>query len=368
VPLIPTPNGVATGDPSISDIAITDTGAVTWNGKDYSIVITDSATNTGEDIIKWLRYNFETGGAFQGKDGFNWHDLVQVNGDKFKTVRGVIYDTATLKGVLVLRGTDGHPDFNLFTADDGTTYVPPAYQTVTVSGAVAGSRVQIYDLTADEELYNDIPASFPFQWIDPESYVADREIRVRVMYADETTAKLFIDSVIGTSTATAPDLTYLVSQVADVVYAANGIDGSTVTDITIDDDLLLVNVDVGTITWAEIYAYETVWLYGEEGIRDEGRIIEAVDTANYKLTDFLIKNITDPTEPLVISGGYGVDSVSGETIDIIDTTGGTVFTAPPHVVAYATGSALTAAQDAKLTAIDATVPKALTTSKFIALK
>jgi hypothetical protein len=155
---------------------------------------------------------------------------------------------------------------------------------------------------------------------------------------------------------------------ADVVYAANGIDGSTVTDITIDDDLLLVNVDVGTITWGEIYAYETVWLYGEEGIRDEGRIIEAVDTANYKLTDFLIKNITDPTEPLVISGGYGVDSVSGETIDIIDTTGGTVFTAPPHVVAYATGSALTAAQDAKLTAIDATVPKALTTSKFIALK
>lgn len=157
VGLVPTPNGVATGDPGITGVTITDHAGspVTWNGGSVSITITDSAANSGTDILRWLRYNFETGGTFEGKDGFNWHDLVQTNGAKFKTVRGAIYgDTgATLKGVRVLRGSDPHPDFDLFTFDDGTTYSPPVVASISITGLVnAGAvptRLQIINKTAE---------------------------------------------------------------------------------------------------------------------------------------------------------------------------------------------------------------------------
>jgi hypothetical protein len=161
VGLLPSANGVATGDPSVSDVTITDHGAspVTWNGKEFSITITDSAGgNTGTDIMRWLRYNYGQGGTFQGKDAFNWHDLVQTSGSDFQTVRGVIYGDvgATLKGVRVVQndGTTSHPDFASFTADDGTAYVPPTQVTISNSNIVNGCRVQLYNVTRDIEIEN----------------------------------------------------------------------------------------------------------------------------------------------------------------------------------------------------------------------
>jgi hypothetical protein len=85
------------------------------------------------------------------------------------------------------------------------------------------------------------------------------------------------------------------------------------------------------------------WLYTEAGIRDESRFFEAPDTANYRIFGFKIKNVTSPSVPLKITGGYGVDGDSGDPMDIIDTTGGTIFCSPPHVVSYAVGSGVTPA-------------------------
>lgn len=152
VGLTPAANGIATGDPALT-ITITDHGAtpVTWNGKDFSITITDNAIpSSGTDILRELRYNFGVGGTYQGKDAFNWHDLVQKNGETaFKTVRGAIYgDTgAALKGVRVVKsdGTTPHPDFTLFTADDGTTYAPPVAAPIVWAGALDGTTVLLYN-------------------------------------------------------------------------------------------------------------------------------------------------------------------------------------------------------------------------------
>jgi hypothetical protein len=58
--------------------------------------------------------------------------------------------------------------------------------------------LQIYDLTSNTTLYNNYVASFPYTWTDANPYVADREIRVRAMYQNGTTAKLFVDAIIGT--------------------------------------------------------------------------------------------------------------------------------------------------------------------------
>jgi hypothetical protein len=93
-----------------------------------------------------------------------------------------------------------------------------------------------------------------------------------------------------------------VSQEDDSVYNTNGIDGSTVTGVEIVDSTLRVNVSTGNISWQELYAYETDWLFTSDGIVDEGRFAEAKDTANYKRYNFKLKNVTSPTEPLVVSG------------------------------------------------------------------
>jgi hypothetical protein len=224
-----------------------------------------------------------------------------------------------------------HPDFNAFTADDGTTYTPPTYLTATISGLTAGTRIQLYDTDNSEELYNGTP-TFPYTWVEGSAYSVDRTIRLRHMFVDGDEAKMFGEATIGTAAEASPDLSYLASQEDDTVYNDNAIDGSTVTGVSIDDSNLLVNVDTGTITWQELYAYETAWLFTEDGIQDEGRYTVAQDIANYKWYNFKIKNVTDPTEPLVISGGYGVDGDTGLGIDLIDTSGGTIFTAPDHVV------------------------------------
>lgn len=159
VGLAPTPNGLATGDPGVTGVTITDHGAspVSWNpgagaDKAYSITIADSGSNSGTAIMRWLRWNFEQGGTFQGADAFTWHDLVRTNGTKFKTVRGMLYGDvgAALKGVRVIRGASTpHPDFDLFTADDGTTAAPPSPPvtlTVAANVSLAGAVVSVFDL------------------------------------------------------------------------------------------------------------------------------------------------------------------------------------------------------------------------------
>jgi hypothetical protein len=261
-------------------------------------------------------------------------------GTGYETVRGTLFGStgAALKGVRVIDGS-GNPviGFSRMQSDDGTYYQEQEYGEVIITNGTVGTRLQIYDTTNNTELYNDIPASFPFTYTDYTLPVPTRDIRVRAMYVSGATAKKFIDEEIGTVSAAAPSLSYRLNQANDQVYIDNAIDGSTVTDVTIDDALLLVEVNTGSISWPTLYAYETYWLSTETGIRDEGRFMIAADVANYQIFGFKIKNVTSPAVPLVIVDGYGVDGDTGDPLDILDTTGGTIYCAPPHVVAYSTG-------------------------------
>ncbi len=384
VALAPTANGIATGNPSLANPpSITDHGAspVTWNGGPMSITITDSAAgNSGTGIMRWLRHFFETGGSFQSKDAFNWHDLVQTNGADFKTVRGKIYgDTgATLKGVRVLTNAGAaHPDFSLFTFDDGTTYAPPPSASVTINGLTSGSRVQLYDTLNGTEIYNAVVGSTSLVY--SETYSVDRTVRVRITYMSGTTAKEMIEATVGTLTSSAPDISYNASQDNDATYISNAVDGSTVTGITINDSIDRVEIAIagGTVPWKDIYAYQVYWLNTETGIRDDFAFIESPDPANYILTNFRIKNTSLPSVPLIITGGYGVDSSTGSIKDIMDTSAGSIFPAPDHVVSSVvtvggtniiTGDIadVPTADEIKAAIVSAT--ETLTVGKFLGLK
>ena len=219
--------------------------------------------------------------------------------------------------------------------------------TISLSGLRAGSRVQIYDSTNLVELFNEVVAGTTLSYAAP--FVADYTARIRVMYATAATADIFNElsdlvTITGLSRSIIPKI--------DTVYVANAIDGFSVTDITIVDNLFLVEIDTPTLSWSTIYAYGVSWLFSAEGIRDEGQFVEALDQANYVFTDFKIKNVSAPSVPLSITNGWGRDSVTGLTVTMIDNTGGAIFSSPDLVIPFSSGSGLSAAQDLTLSKID----------------
>lgn len=273
-------------------------------------------------------------------------DLRNTHGSRTITVElpsGVSYTTANNTGAAI------------------TVDTPQIYQSVTLSGGVTGSRVQIYDTDAAAELYNDVPGSWPHTWTDGTPAAADRPIRVRVTKVDGDEAKEMIEASIGTcgQTAETAEIAYVVSQVDDDTYNTNAIDGPAIyatSGITFTDAATdLVNCDIagGAVTWPTIYACFVHWINTAAGIADDITYIDAPDTANYLLTAMQIRN-TD-TVPLTITGGYGRDASTGLVADIIDTAGstGNIFPSPDHVVPFSTGSGLTAGQDAALSAAEA---------------
>jgi hypothetical protein len=258
--------------------------------------------------------------------------LASTDGVNFALTYGLILSNAQLTG----SGAISMPANTLTLVGTGSsaltiTHNAGVLTAVKLSGLVAGTRVQLWDVAANLELYNGVPGAtlnFPITW------TTNKSIRIRAMYADATTAKIFYET---TATLYNTGLNLTINQVTDTVYAANAVNGALVTGIIISDTLMLIEVAGGSITWAQIYAYETYWLTTAAGITDFARIIDAVDSANYILTGFKIKNVSSPSTPLVITGGYGRDSVTGQAGTLIDNTGGTIFCSPDNVISVAPG-------------------------------
>jgi hypothetical protein len=215
-------------------------------------------------------------------------------------------------------------------------------QSVTITGGVAGTRIQVYDLTSSTELYNGTP-TFPYTWTDPSPWVADRQIRVRAAYVSGVTAKAYVDVVIGTATAVSYALTYALDQENDTVYNANAIDGSAVTDVTMSDATSRIELN-DSKSIQEIYAVSMDYLFSSTGIAGFGQVVSAVDTVNYFIDTWKIKNvISGGLTALEITGGWVRDTVTSKAITADDQTGGPIFNAPDHIVPSASDTAAVAA-------------------------
>lgn len=239
------------------------------------------------------------------------------------------------------------PTTTTFTAQSSNLY-PLDTAKVSISGYLLGTRIQVFNATDNIEVYNGVPAATSMTVEAP--YTADKVFQIRAMYQSGTTAMKFLEM---NEDFTLAGIKLRLHQEPDEIYAANAIDGSTVTDVVIDDSRLRVDVSTGVISWQSLYAYETYWLSTAEGIRDEQRFITPVDQANYIFEGFKIKNVSSPSVPLVIAGGWAKDDITGDTLGLIDTSGGTIFSSPDRVIPFATsgGSALTPTQNAALMAI-----------------
>lgn len=294
-----------------------------------NVAPTLTGTNTGNFSYE---YDIDTGAGFTG----NYVTLNAANLSA-ETIDPVVGFRLRMRVITTVASTTNaltyvRVSMTTTLSDQQANIYPLDLATINIAGLTANSRVQLYDTTNAVELYNGVVAGTTLTLAS--EYISDFTVRIRVMYQDALTAKTFVEF---SDTVTSAGLSRTISQVDDSVYVANAIDGSLVANIAIIDGTLLVEVDTGVVSLQTIYAYETYWLYTEEGIRDESRFITAIDQANYIFEDFKIKNIQAGSTPLVITGGYMKDSVTEEAIDVMDTSGGTIFLAPEHVVPFATG-------------------------------
>lgn len=220
-----------------------------------------------------------------------------------------------------------------------TIVEPQVYQSITISGGVAGTTIQIFDLNGRGELANLVPTSWPYTWTDSSPYAADIRFRVRA----GKVGKLLVTQEAGTATTSSPSVGFLLAQADATVYNSKGIDGSTVTGISIVDGDLTIELSGGTLVnttrgtklrvdaW-KLFAYASWWETTEEGIRDEVQTVEAPDGGNLKIYSMGLKNTSNPSIPVEIYGAYVVDAITGYSADLIDPTGGSISFAPDHVI------------------------------------
>ena len=327
--------GLTLGDPGVTGLTLTDDSAapVSWDAgdgaKDYSITITDTGSNSGEDILRWLNYNLSLDATFQGKDPFYWPEMVLDNGPAYETLIGILHDNPdVIAGVRVIVGTDPHPAFTRFQSDDGTYGTPPTVATASITGILTGSKVRIYNVTTATEVYIDSPGtSYSATYTDGTTYTAGDSVNIRIHKRGRLT---FETTVIAATSGWAVSA----NQLEDEVYTALAIDGSTVTGFDADYVNTEVNVTVASnFNIADMYAWWSYNLESDDGIRFFVGGITALDVGNFRINDAVVDIYIDNTTatnlqqidnrrifrvdqayPVKSSGGGGIDVVWRNTI------------------------------------------------------
>lgn len=199
-------SGLTLGDPAATGITITkEPTPVSYDAgdgpKDYSITILDSGTNSADTILRELNWNLAQDATYQGLDPFDWPEMVLDAGASYETIRGPVESDGTpaLHGVFVTRdGTNPHPGFARFQADDGTYGVVPVFANVSVTGMpTAGNeiRLQIINNTA-------VTAS---AWQASTAYSSgDKVLRTTGVGSENTAGLYFVATTAGTSGGTEP--------------------------------------------------------------------------------------------------------------------------------------------------------------------
>ena len=260
-------------------------------------------------------------------------------GDAFDLAAwNVVVDGCTYTGDMTTTGTitlSNGAIFNGTRTDVNGTVYPD--QPISITNISAGSRLQIYNVTADTETVNTTVAgtSYTSSYQEGVDYTDGDTIRIRL-------TKLGKEEWTGTVIDTSAGFSALASQVDSDIYNAMGVDGSTVTKFQAD----YVNQEVDLIvagdwTMAEVYAW---WMYNlttEGGIRNFFGGVTAIDEANFKINtstvNLFLNNHTlasykqtdnrrlfrDTVEPYPVrtptASGYGLDVVWRNTILIAET-------------------------------------------------
>lgn len=365
VAMQPVTIAAATGDPALT-LTITDHGAspVTWNSKDFSITVTADAADSGEDVLRELNYNLSLDATYNGKDPFNWPEMVLEAGTAYETLQGITEGGAgaALKGVRVIDGSGNpHPDFTRMQADDGTYYTVPVTANISISNLpddVGGdTHLQIYNVTTATLIYSGDPAgtSYSDSYTNGDAAYASSGDDVRIRFA-HTNAGTTFELGQTTVTATTDGITANGDNfiAADSVYATNGIDGSTITKFSytpVNDQFNLIISS--NFTAAEMYAFYCYTLTTTDGIEGAYGAFEASDAGNYKnitaITSIYLDNETTASKRQTDTARIYRDDGAYPVLDPTTSGFGIDINWQNVVYVVTAGSGLTAPQAAELT-------------------
>lgn len=359
----PIPN-FTLGDPGALSISIIyDPSPAMWNGATHKITIQDNGGYSGVQIQQYINYQLSQQNPINGIQAFNWPDMVFDNGEMFKTLRGDILGTSNNCGVKVVQsdGVTPHDDFSLFTADDGSTYIKPVTADIGITNLPNSGiqRLQLYNITTGAEYYNDDPdgAGYSTSYSNGVGISAGDSIRVRFAEINGAASfKFFSTVVISNTDGFSIDADNFIEE--DSVYAANAINGATITKFAadfIDDEIDLLASS--NFTASEAYAFFRSTLVTPQGINDFWGGVTAVDSGNYKINNSIVNiffdNLTSVNLRQTDSARiFRADNAYPVKNNGVTSGGGGVHINWQNVVyTIETGSGMTAAQEAKIDAI-----------------
>lgn len=326
-------------------------GAITFSAPSVYQSATVTGFTTGSRLQFYdVQYAFTVSGV----------TITPTAGATYTDANGVTYTVRSASitagsGTVTAYGLAFPPDSGTLTKTGGT-----GDATLTFS-AYADTGTSLANATASSG--NVVISGSSAVWTDPVAAADVRAIRARIAYVSGVTANTFLEAFIGAcaTSGAGKDISYIANQTANASYNTNAIDGPIVyaaSGITFTDaatDLINCNVAGGSLTHPTTYACFQYWLFTATGIANNFTDIGSPDPANYIYTNMKFKNTSSPSVGLSISGGWGRDSVTGLSITLWDTTGGTIGFSGDHAVAYSSGSGLTAGQAASLATIESSV-------------
>ena len=179
--------------------------------------------------------------------------------------------------------------FNGTRTDQNGTVIP--LQPINITNIVAGSRLQIFNVTTNTETVNTTVSgtSYTSSYTEGVEYTDGDTVRIRL-------TKLGKSEWSGNVIDTNNGFNVLAEQVEDEVYTALGVDGSTVTKFQADYTNNEIDLIIATNwTQAELYAWWTYNLTSEDGIRIFYGGITAVDQANFRINTTIVNLFLDNT-------------------------------------------------------------------------
>jgi hypothetical protein len=189
-------------------------------------------------------------------------------------------------------------------------WIPDA--AIAIDNIIAGSRIQIYNLTTNTEIVNEVVSgtSYAFDYVNGDEFSIGDDVRIRISHLGYLPSTLL-------STATATGFGATANQQADAIYNTNAIDGSTVTEFTADYPNIQIDISDPdqTTTVQRIYAWIRYIETTEDGIAQWFDAVDPTDEVNYEINTAILDLKLDNTQPTpVVIGGGRLYRSDGATI------------------------------------------------------
>jgi hypothetical protein len=176
-----------------------------------------------------------------------------------------------------------------------STTIVPKPNVASVTGIIAGSRIQIYNVTTATEIANEVVGgtSWTLNYQEGSDFTVGDSVRIRLTRQSGVTAYLGFTAG---ATAGANGWSAVAAQVVDSVYATLAIDGSAITDYAADYVNDEVDITVGADFYlSELYAWWVYNLTTSQGISDFFGALVAVDEGNFENDNTIVSIKLDNT-------------------------------------------------------------------------